>query len=222
MHISNTHIEHVLPAGVEFAALMIIKAELILTITHTLVIIPQTVSRLLWGKWRDSFSHSRVVSDGCKGIRKCLWPSSRYQAWHSSFWMQSYQNRAKRMKNRYYTCLKNRDATQRRNEGAHSSFIAVPDAPRLFIWLLYQFRGVPYFFLHPLPTLSIDSLLSIYHTGQSVPCIIAGAPHDNGWMKLSCLYTKWQWHLEKPPSKFFLLSAHSCGTGVSAHSTLIK
>lgn len=47
MHVSNTHIEHVLPAGVEFAALMIIKAELILTITHTLVIIPQTVSRLL-------------------------------------------------------------------------------------------------------------------------------------------------------------------------------
>lgn len=190
MHISHSHIEHVLPARVKFAALMIIKAELILTITHTLVIIPQTVSHLLWGKWRDSFPHSRVVSDGCKGIRKCLWPSSRYRAWHSSFWMQSYQNRAKRMKNRYYMCPKNRDATRRRNEGAHSSFIAVPDAPRLFIWLFYQFQAAPYFFLRPLPTLSIDSLLIIYHTGQSVLCIIAGAPHDNGWMKLSCLYTK--------------------------------
>lgn len=181
------HPSRVLPARVKFAALMIIKAELIHTITHTLVIIPQTVSHLLWGKWRDSFPHSRVVSDGCKGIRKCLWPSSRYQAWHSSFWMQFYQNRAKRMKNRYYTCLKNRDATRRRNEGACSSFIAVPDAPRLFILLLYRFQGVLYFFLHPLPTLSIDSLLIIYHTGQSAPCITAGAPHDNGWMKLSCL-----------------------------------
>lgn len=100
--------------------------------------------------------------------------------------------------------------------------MAVPDAPRLFILLLYQFQGAPYFFLRVLPTLSIDSLLIIYHTGQSVPCIIAGAPHDNGWMKLSCLYTKWQRHLEKPPSKFFLLSAHSRGTGVSAHSILIK
>lgn len=116
MHISHSHIEHVLPARVKFAALMIIKAELIITITHTLIIIPQTVSHLLWGKWQDSFSHSRVVSDGCKGIRKCLWPSSRYQAWHSSFWMQSYQNRAKRMKNRY--CLKNRDATRKAEWGS--------------------------------------------------------------------------------------------------------
>lgn len=160
MHVSHGRIERASPARVKFAALMIIKAELILTITHMLVIIPQTVSHLLWGKWRDSFSHSRVVSDGWKGIRERLWPSSRYQAWHSSFWMQSYQNRAERMKNRYYTCLKNRDATRRRNKEARSSFIAVPDASRMFILILYQFQGVPRFFLHPLKYWFVTNYLS--------------------------------------------------------------
>lgn len=45
---------------------------------------------------------------------------------------------------------------------------------------------------HPLQTLHIDSLLIIYRAGRSVPCIIAGVTLDNGWMKLSSLYTKWQ------------------------------
>lgn len=80
--------------------------------------------------------------------------------------------------------------------GLRSFFTGVSDAPLLFISVRYQQRGAR---LHTSSPNSTYWFITNYLSRgpESVPCIIAGVTLDNGWMKLSSLYTKWQWHLQK-------------------------
>ncbi len=141
-----------------------------------------------------SCSAYRLCLMDAKGILPCLWPTA--DTGSASLFLNVFTTERGRKD-------EERDIRQPQNlqriAGLRSFFTGVSDAPLLFIFVRYQQRGAR---LGPLHTSSPNStywfITNYLSRGpESVPCIIAGVTLDNGWMKLSSLYTKWQWHLQK-------------------------